>query len=256
MLRSLNEITGYSLQATDGDIGCCEDFIFDDQSWVVRYMLADTNAWLPGSKKTLISPVSLGEPDWKTTQLSITLTKKLIKNSTERDEHKQVSREYEARFFDYYNYDYYWMGAGLWGSYPAPTTLANTIPKASITDDEELNKVESIDDGQLRSAKEVEGYTIKSIDGEIGHVEDFILNDEDWTIAYLVVNTASWLLLSRKVLIAPSWLASVSWIKRSVCINLTSAQIKKSPEYDTTKLIDTDNEDIVHNFYQKLKEKI
>ncbi len=253
MLRNLNEITGYSLHATDGEIGRCKDFLFDDQRWVVRYMLADISAWLPGSKKTLISPISLGEPDWKTSQLPIALSRELIKNSPLLDEHKPVSREYEANFFDYYGYGYYWMGAGPWGAYTDPIALAKGPPKTSATDNGELPKAASIEEGHLRSAKEVEGYTIMATDSDIGHVKDFILNDVDWSIRYIVVDTNNWLPGGRKVLIAPNWLSSVSWVERTVHVNLSAEKIKNSPEYNPDDFLDPEYENSLHAFYGNTK---
>ena len=64
MLRSVKSMEGYVLRATDGDIGRCKDFLFDDEFWTVRYMVADTRKWLPG-RKVLISPISLESPDWQ-----------------------------------------------------------------------------------------------------------------------------------------------------------------------------------------------
>lgn len=253
ILRSLNEITGYSLQASDGNIGCCEDRLFDDKIWFFRYMLADTSAGLPSSKNTLPSPISLSEPNGKNTQLPVTLTRELLENNPQRDEHKPVSREYETNFFDYYGYGYYWIGAGPWGSSAAPIALAKVTPDANVTDDGERIKEVSTKERDLRYAKKVEGYTIESIYGEMGQVEDFVLNDVDWTIAYIIVNARNWLLSGRKVLIVPSWLSSVSWVKRMVSINLTSEKIEGSPEYDPSQLIDPEYEVTFHDFYEKLK---
>jgi hypothetical protein len=256
MLRNSNEIIGYTLQATDGDIGCCEDFLFDDQFWIVRYMLANTNTWLPGAKKTLISPNSVGDPDRETKHLPISLSRELIKNSPLLDEHKPVSREYEANFFDYYGYGYYWMGAEQWRSYTDPIASAKLSAEVSIADSEEINDALSIEEGHLRSAKEVQGYSIKSLDGDIGHVDGFILNDVNWTIEYLIIDTKNWLSSSRKVLISPNWLSSVNWVERSVRVGLTSEQIINSPEFDVNKSINPDIENLLRNFYDELTKQL
>ncbi len=256
MLRNLNEIIGYTLQATDGDIGRCEDFLFDDQFWIVRYMLADTNTWLPGAKKTLISPNSVGNPDCETTHLPIALSRELIKNSPLLDEHQPVSREYEANFFDYYGYDYYWMGAEQRRSYTDPIASAKLSAEVSIADSEEINDALSIEEGHLRSAKEVQGFSIKSLDGDIGHVDGFILNDVNWTIEYLIVDTRNWLPSSRNVLISPNWLSSVNWVEKSVCVGLTSEQITNSPKFDINKSINPDIENLLRNFYAELTKQL
>jgi hypothetical protein len=204
------------LQATDGDIGRCEDFLFADQFWIVRYMLADTNTLLPRAKKTLISPNSVGNPDCKTTRLHITLSWELIENSPLLDEHQPVSREYEANFFDYYGY--YWMGAEQWRWYTDSIASAKLSAEVSIADSEEINDALSIEEEHLRSSKEVQGYSIKSLDGDIGHIDGFILNDVNWTTEYLIVDTKNGLSSSRNVLISPNWLSSINWIERSIVL--------------------------------------
>jgi len=77
MLRSSKEMKNYTLQAKDGKIGRCKDFLFDDQFWTVRYMVANTGKWLPG-RKVLISPISLEKPDWVSMRLPVRLTKEQI----------------------------------------------------------------------------------------------------------------------------------------------------------------------------------
>jgi hypothetical protein len=242
MLRSLNEIVNYRLQGIDSDIGRCKDFLFDDRSWTVRYMVADTNQWLPGGRKILISPISLGEPDWQNQKFPIKLSREGIENSPLLEENKPVSQQYETAFFKYYGYGYYWMGDGLWGTYPNPAPLINT----------NIAEVESDGSAQarhLRSTDEVQGYDIHAADKTIGHVEDFIVNDKNWAIVYIVVNTRNWLPRGRKVLIAPDWLTSVSWVDRAVSVKLTAQKIKDSPKYNAEEFIDPNYEQALHEFY-------
>lgn len=249
MRRSLKEISGYHLQAVDEDIGRCKDFLFDDRSWVLRYMVADTNAWLPGGRKVLISPISLGEPNWERRAFPVKLMRKDVEASPSLDEHKPVSREYEIEFFRYYGYGQYWSGGEPWGLYPNPSPLADVQsmdPGAGKTD---------VIEGHLRSANEVAGYGIQARDGAIGHVEDFIVSDVDWTIVYLVIDTLNWLPGGRKVLIAPDWLSSVSWATNTVEINLSVQQIRESPEFDPDIFIDQEYENKLHRYYAFLRNK-
>ncbi|MBU2985655.1 PRC-barrel domain-containing protein [Saccharophagus degradans] len=248
MLRSLNEISGYNLEATDGDIGECRDFLFDDTQWTIRYMVADTHKWLPGGRKVLISPISLGEPRWANSALPVNLTREEIKNSPSIDEHKPVSRQYEAQFFRYYGYGFYWMGGGLWGTGPHPAALVETAAPA-------LADIQEDEDEHLRSASEIEGYTVNAKDDSIGHVENFILQDETWEIAYLVIATRNWLPGGRKVLISPHWLTDIDWKGRSVSVNLTTEQIKNSPEYHSVEFADPVYEDTLHSHYGLRKRK-
>ncbi|MGA9572974.1 MAG: PRC-barrel domain-containing protein, partial [Lysobacterales bacterium] len=120
MLRSINEITGYTLLAQDGEIGRCQDFLFDDRNWVVRYMVAKTAKWLPG-RKVIISPVFLDKPDWSNRQFPILLSQEQIRRSPPLEEHAPVSRQYEINYHRYYSLPFYWLGRELWGTFPDPS---------------------------------------------------------------------------------------------------------------------------------------
>lgn len=115
MLRSLKEINNYLLKAEDGEIGRCRDFLFDDRSWTIRYMVADTGDWRK-ERKVLVSPISLGEPDWGSKLFPVKLTKKRIEEAPALDEHAPVSRQYETSLAQYYSWPYYWGDAASQGA--------------------------------------------------------------------------------------------------------------------------------------------
>ena len=119
MLRSVKSLEGFSVGATDGTIGKVNDFYFDDEAWAIRYALVNTRAWL--GHEVLISPHSLGQADMIREVLPVTITKEQVKNSPELDTDKPISRQYESNYLGYYDYPFYWGGAGLWGErdYPA-----------------------------------------------------------------------------------------------------------------------------------------
>ena len=225
MLRSIKEIYNYVLQAEDGEIGRCKDFLFDDEHWTVRYMVVDTGKWLLG-KKVLISPISLGEPDWGSEHFPVRLTKEQIEEAPGLDEDAPFSRQHEIRWTRHYGLPYYWEGSGVWGKAGYPNALF-IKKELEVMSEEIADAVET----HLRSAIEVSGYHIRATDDEIGHVQDFILDDETWTIRYMVVDTRNWL-PGRKVLVAPPWINSVDWAERKVSIAMTRNEVENSPEYD------------------------
>ncbi len=246
MLRSIKEITGYVLQAEDGAIGRCKDFLFDDELWTIRYMVADTGKWLPG-KKVLISPVSLGEPDWVSNRFPVRLTKKQIEEAPSIDEYAPVSRQYEIKYHAYYGWHSYWDGVEVWGidAYPGPLYAEKKKEVVEI-------KPES-GDPHLRSASEVKGYHIKARDEEIGHVEDFIVDDQTWTIRYMIIDTSNWWPGSRKVLVPPTWIDSVAWAESKVRVDLTVEQIRLGPEYDPSAPVNREYETRLYDFYGRPK---
>ncbi len=242
MLRSASHLKDYVLHAKDGEIGRCKDFLFDDEYWTVRYMVADTGKWLP-KRRVIISPVTLGDPDWQSKRLPVELTKRQIEDGPHLDADAPVSRQREIEYSRYFGWAYYWTGIGVWGMHARPKLLAEEQKRSAESADEE-----EIVDSHLRSTEEVIGYHIQATDGEIGHVEDFIIDDDTWTIRYLVIDTRNWL-PGRKVLIPPSWSVKIDWGQRLVSIDLTQGQIERSPEYDPSIPVNREYEARLYDFY-------
>ena len=164
MLHSVKHLYGSKLGASDGDIGHVKDFLFDDQSWVVRYLVADTGDWLPG-RQVLISPHAFVSLDWTGKLLLLRLRRKQIENSPSIELHKPVSRQYEEAYYRYYGWPYYWEGSGLWGlsGFPIlelpPTPLPGEPASAS-------GRAPESADAHLRSTQAVNGYHIQASDGD------------------------------------------------------------------------------------------
>jgi sporulation protein YlmC with PRC-barrel domain len=246
MLRDLNKIKGYVLLAEDGEIGRCKDFLFDDRHWTVRYMVADTGKWIPG-RKVLISPVSLGRPEWDTKRLPVRLTKEKIEKSPPITADEPVSRQFEKEWHDHYGWAMYWTGDDLWGSVPFPADVYR-ISHQKITPKKTTEPVKS----HLRSASEVEGYRIHASDGDVGHVDNFIMDDESWKIRYLVVDIQNWL-PGRKVLVDPRWIKSVDWASSKVTLDVTRAKIEQSPRYDASAPVNRAYELQLYDYYGRPK---
>jgi hypothetical protein len=245
MLRSAHQLLGSSLKATDGDIGHCQDFLFDDTRWTIRYMVADTGTWLH-DRKVLVSPISLGHPDWDNDHFPVDLTREQIENAPDLDEDAPVSRQFEKHWFDYFGYAYYWMGSDLWGSYSHPVTPVPPLELAEPIDTANL----SLGDDHLRSLREVRGYHIAAADGEIGHLDDLVIDDDDWSIRYLVVDTRNWL-PAHRVILSPHWTQDVDWAERLVKVDLDRDQVRRCPPYDAGVTIQREYEERLHDHYGK-----
>jgi uncharacterized protein YrrD len=227
MKRSLNSLLGYAIKGTDGEIGKVEEFYFDDRTSTVRYMVVKTGGWFSG-KKVLISPEAFQNPEWESKIFPVNLTQEKIKNSPDIDTDKPVSRQHEELMRGYYSwpgyygYGYGYGGFGMWG-YPLVEESA---------EEKEMNAKEHANENpHLRSTHEVMGYDIHATDGDIGEVEDFIIDDATWKIHFLVVDTGHWF-PGKKVLISPDRIKEIDWETDAVIINTTIAQVKSSPEYD------------------------
>jgi hypothetical protein len=243
MLRSLRDLEGYAVNATDGDIGSVSDFFLSDDRWVVRYLVAETGGFFSG-RQVLISPIAFRQVDWSTRRFHLALTRDKVKNSPSVDLDKPVSRQHELALFGYYEYPYYWGYAGLWGKGAHPRFLAdgtrNQRPAAAETG--------PLGDAQLRSSRKIRGYHIEGTDAAIGHVVDFIVEDETWEVRYMVVDTRNWW-LDKKVLVDPHWTSHISWAEKKVFVDLTRQSIKDSPKWDAAAPIDREYEARLYDYY-------
>lgn len=241
-LISMDLLKRFELGAHDGTIGRCGDFLFDDELWVIRYLVVDTRKWLPG-RKVLISPISIGTVDSVSQTINIGLSKDQIKNSPPLDSDAPVSRQYEIFFNRYNDWSNYWEGAEFWGKSPYPRALKSR--------NELLEIEESADDqSNLRSVNEVAGYRIHARDDDIGHIEDFLLEEDSWLIRYLIIDTSNWMPGSKRVIVDPNWVESVDWADRSVMIKMTREQIESSPEYNPHDPIYRDYEKSIFDHYR------
>jgi hypothetical protein len=230
------------MAARDGEIGHVVEFLFDDQRWTVRYLIAQTGGFMDG-RRVLISPISFREADWSGRRFQLALTVDKIKHSPSVDLDKPVSRQHERDYLQYYGYPSYWGYPGLWGSGPHPSLLAAGVWSETLADIHE-----TAGDPHLRSTKSVRGYHIQGSDDAIGHVDDFIVDDDTWEIRYLVVDTSNWW-LGKKVLVAPTWAKRISWEESKVYLDLSRDVIRSSPAWNPNSPINREYETRMYDYY-------
>jgi hypothetical protein len=223
MLLNLKQITGHKLSATDGDIGHVRDFYFDDTTWAVRYVVADTGVWL-SSRLVLLSPYAFARLDLDAKGLAVCLTKKQIENSPPIDTHRPVSRQYEENYYRYYGWPAYWQGGSVWGASDHPA-MVPAAPLESFG----VYEYDQWDDIHLRSVKAVQGYQIEATDGPIGTVSGFLVDDKHWIIRELTVETGHWY-AGKEIRVCPSKVQRISYPESKVFVNLTIADIKRTAE--------------------------
>ena len=221
MIRSIFEFLGYVLEAEDGDLGLCKDFLVDDRNWIVRYVIGDTRKWLP-ARKVLLPPSKVKEPDFSRRRLPLKLTKEQIKGSPPLEEHENPSRQYEVMWFDYYGLSEYWLDEDKIGMTENPTAIA-------IAEQETATANEGQKESHFFSVAEMIGSSIAAADGDIGHLADFLVDLKAWKLRYAVVDTRNWL-PGRQVCVAMSCVEWVDQAKDRVGIALSKEMIKNSPE--------------------------
>ena len=241
MLSKINTLKGHKLHSLDGEIGQVKEFYFDDHHWTIRYLVADTGDWLTG-RQVLISPYALVAVNKEDQTIKVDLTKKQIEGSPSLDTDVPVSRQYEDAYYGYYGWPSYYAGSYMWG----PSPFISRKREEWRTS----NQGGKAWDSHLRSTDDVDGHHIQATDGEIGHVEDFIVDDDTWAIRYLIVDTRNWW-PGKKVLVSPNWIERVSWNKSKVFVNLTREAVKQSPEYTDESLLTRDYETRLHRHYNR-----
>jgi hypothetical protein len=229
MLRNASAIKGYVITASDGRIGTVSDFLFDDASWLIRWLVVDTGNWLTG-RKVLLAPSVLGHLDPNGSEFSVSLTMQQVKNSPDIDTERPVSRQIESDIYDYYGWSPYWgTGAGYLGfGFGGGATAPLPSPRSRRRAEDIAAARRSDDDPHLRSVEAVTGYHIHASDGEIGHVADFLVEDSDWSIHEIVVDTKNWW-PGKNVLISPRLIREIDWMDNAVKLNVDRERVKDSP---------------------------
>ncbi len=223
---------------SDGQVGTLSDLFFDDQSWSIRYLIADTGNWL-SVNKVLLAPDAISDSAWNHQQIRLNLSGEKIKSSPPVDSEKPVSRR---------------LLETLHGHYGWPAYAGSTVPVPPDTHKEIADQIVANDDfdPNLRSVNEITGYHVEGSNGDIGHIEDFILDDSDWQLRYLVVDTKNWW-PGRKVVIDPKWTEEIDWHQRKFHLSMTKEQIKDSPEFDPGTPINREYEEQLYDFYGRPK---
>ena len=230
MLRPVSKLNGYKIEASDGHIGSVNDFLFDDATWKVRWLVVDTGHWLPG-RKVLIHPSAIGAIDDERQSVSVNLTKARVKDSPAIQRDQPVSRQMESGLYGYYGCDPYW-GGNLYGmsAIAAPFSSRPNSGGSGIGETAELQASREEQDPHLRSAAEVDGYHVHASDGGIGHVEDLLVEEAGWGIRYLVVDTSNWW-AGQHVLVSPYAVREISWGERQMRLDVTREKIRTSPQW-------------------------
>jgi sporulation protein YlmC with PRC-barrel domain len=225
MKRSVKSLIGYTMSATDGEIGKVEDIYFDDETWTIRYLILETGDWL-SARKVLISSQALLPTNLENETFPINLTKKQIENSPDINTDMPVSRQQEIQLYEYYPWTDYWVsGMGTTGmSTPMRESVSEEILEKTH---EAVKKLHG--HHHLRSAEKLIDYKIEAKDGHIGDIDDWFPG--------------------KKVLLSPKWIKEINWDVSSIVINLTEHKVRNSPEYDPHQLINEVYEESFYDYY-------
>lgn len=247
MFHSVNKLIGVNIKARDGDIGSVDQLFFDDQSWAVRYLVVTIGSLLI-NRKVLLSPAALDGISGR--ELIVNATIEQIRNSPDVNTEKPISRQKEEELHDYYTWSYYW-------GYPLYYNSLGTelYPNIQYTDaflrkEYQESKKEPEQHNHLRSTREVTGYSVNTLNGEFGYVDDIIVDFNQWVIRYLILNTGDFL-PGKKVLVAAHWVSDISWDNRSISFEMNIDILRNGPTYDPSVPLARDFERRVYEYYEK-----
>lgn len=268
MLHNMQSLIGFTMGATDGEIGKVKDFYFDDKTWKVRYLVVETGNWLVG-RKVLLSPVALQSIDWDSKVFPVNLTREQVKHSPDIDTDRPVSRQQEADLHSHYSWPVNeqggigFMTTGMVGGVVAPhvpfsdriaeemhhhedDTISDRGPEHHQSN---LSEDHTSGDPNLRSFKEITGYTFRASDGEVGDVDDMVVDTTGWNIPFLVLETGSWY-SGDKILASTNILDNVQWDNSAVHVAYPTENFRNCPVFDTDSLKNQDYERKLFTYHQ------
>ncbi|HLS85513.1 MAG TPA: PRC-barrel domain-containing protein [Burkholderiales bacterium] len=183
MLRRLKPLIGDAVAATDGEAGRLEQVYFDDEHWRLRYLVVNTGGGLTG-RKVLVPPEAVDRGRWSDDAVGVRLTREEVADSTSADEDMPVSRRFEEA----------------------------SAPELS-EEEREASRA------RLRASGEVLGYSVFAPDGKLGHLDDLLFDDGEWTIAGLIVEGGA--------PIPVSAVDGIDWRTREIRVRLRREELRR-----------------------------
>ena len=252
MLHSADDLKACQIRSIDSNLGKINDLYFDDDAWVIRYFIVSTHNWL-FKREVLISPIALEKPDWLNKIIPVNLSQEQLDHSPDISAHEPVSRQQEIQYFGYYGYPIYWGGSGLWGEGLYPGGLMPDTDNINEQLNAEQAKAYSNSqeiDPHLRSWEKVKGFVVIGSDGEIGHIQDLLIDELTYAVRYVIVRANDWW-IGHDILVVPQWFHDIKWTDSSVKVDHTRAEVKGAPLYDSLVKMDRDWEISMHNHYER-----
>ncbi|MEN6451321.1 MAG: hypothetical protein ABFC96_12590 [Thermoguttaceae bacterium] len=206
MLISTRHAYGATLEGPQGRLGALYDILFDDQSWEVRHLLISRDRWFHG-RQVLVDPEMIQWTDWRNRKLFTRMTKEDIDGCPGPETDLPDARRQASQSPQVLVWEAYWTGVLDGGP-----------------EQQEGNP-------HLRSTKVLNGLHIHCTDGLFGHIDDFLVDDQAWTIRHLVVETRNWW-PGKHVLIEPSSIRSIHWEDGEIYLSLSRQEVLSRPAYE------------------------
>ncbi|ADO78022.1 PRC-barrel domain-containing protein [Halanaerobium praevalens] len=258
MLRKLHDLKGFTVQGKKEKLGEIDDFYFDQDHLVLRYLVLDTGSWLK-HETNLISTHSVLEINFDQKMVKVDIEKSQLEDSPSLAKNKPISQLEEKRIVEYFDWP------GYWSEHHASDSEfihAGLQQRKKLLDIKALDAEKAAEknaaaekQSNLRSLEEVTGYKIHAQDEKFGHLEDIFVDEENWLIRYFLIDTKDHI-PGKSVLIAPEWIDSISWQGAEIFVDKDKKEIENAPEYEQPadqKLISRGYEDLLYDHYNHHK---
>ncbi|HEX8949328.1 MAG TPA: PRC-barrel domain-containing protein [Dissulfurispiraceae bacterium] len=242
-LRGLQSVAGYAVIAKDGEVGAVEEFLFDDREWAIRFIVVRTGDWLPG-KKVLLPPSVLEEPDWELPKLHITIERAQLARGPILGAHEPASRMFQIDLYKHFGWAPFWLEEEYFNVPLHPSEVSSGLSRDQ----------EKADDPHLLSTADTIEYRVEALNGDVGHPEDFVMDEDDWIIYYFAValdrsENVPEEETAKSVLIATEWVQKTAKEAGRVYLELDRDAVLRSPAYDPALPVDREYELELYDHY-------
>jgi hypothetical protein len=201
MFCHLRTLLGAPVITTDGCTKPVCNFLFDDQSWSIRFLVVDVGSWFV--RRLVVVPTTVVDtPDWGKKVVAAHLTADQLLKSPDVASAKPVSRQQQLALNEYLG----------WPDYVSDWW----IPSALVPAQREF-PVRAQNDPHLRATLDLTGYQVWATDGCLGMLEDFVLEQASWHINYLMVKVGDWV-FSRQQFVSTLSVKAISWADHRVTL--------------------------------------
>lgn len=246
MLLSLKELTGFAIQAQNGEIGKVNDFYFDGKDWVVRYLI-DKMGFGPLGRQVLIAPASIEKAQWDQKNVLVSLLRGQVEKSPSIDQEKLLSKDAAQKQNNDEQWPSYMIGSDLLNETDYSLTVSPLLIGQPMKRSNQGDK--QSDEPNLHSCADVMGYQMSTNNGDLGFVDDFIVDDKNWAIHYLVIDAKKGL-GGKKILIAPDKIDWISWKKKKVSVSMDKEKIRACPNFDLSLPVKHEYEALLYEQYE------
>ncbi|PSL50806.1 PRC-barrel domain protein [Salsuginibacillus halophilus] len=250
MLFEAKKLRNFGVITSDGELGKIDDVYMDEDQWVIRYLVVNRKPLLPGGK-VLVSPIAVERMDINGQTIHLNVTKEELEEAPGKEEAEPITRKKELELHHHFGYGYYWPAQGMWGSFPYPHQLRVEAPHHQRP--QELPNEEEI---KVRSLKEMtgdwSGYDVEGSDGDIGTIDDVIVEDDTWNIRYISVDTGR-LFSTGHAVLSSSWILHTEDEEKKVRVKMARHEVQAAPEYVPGQPLDREFEERLFDHYDQEK---